>query len=146
MLLVSKGFKSALLGTQSFAQIFAGGEIRIFSGARPTSANRAQGNNLLGRVTRVGAGGPGLRFTLTDGNVIKTPSDAWRFLCDTAGSASWFRLVAAGDTGTDSNTAPRIDGDIGSTSSPSDMTLTTITFAVNDSLPIDGFLYTIPPL
>lgn len=146
MLLVSTGFKSALLGPKSFAQIFAGGELRVFAGTRPATANRAQGANLLGTVRRIDASDTGLRFVLADTYAIKTPGDRWQFICATPGNAGWWRLVAADDTGGDSNTAARIDGDVGTPGAPSDLTLAQTTFALHDALAIDSFLYTIPPL
>lgn len=146
MLLVSTGFKSLLLGPQSFAQIFAGGELRLFAGGRPASANRAQGANLIGTVRRVDPLNTGLQFVLVDSYVIKPPQDVWQLLAQTNGTVAWWRLVALGDTGTDSTTAARIDGDIGTAAAPSDMTLSLVNFNANQALPIDSFLYTIPPL
>lgn len=146
MLLVSTGFKSLLLGPQSFAQIFSGGELRLFAGVRPATANRAQGANLLGRVRRIDPVDSTLRFVLVDSYVIKVPSDLWQFVCETPGNVGWWRLVAPGDTGGDSNTAARIDGDVGTAAAPNDLTLARTAFSANDTLPIDSFLYTIPPL
>lgn len=146
MILVSSGFKRDILGRSSFADIFNGGEIRVFSGSRPSSANRAQGNNQVGRIYRVSATDSTLRFVMVDTYVIKPPSDEWRLLCTTPGNAGWWRLVAPGDSGGDSNTAPRIDGDIGTESAPAELTLSTRAFAANDTISIDSFLYTIPPL
>lgn len=146
MLLVSTGFKIALLGPHAFADIFAGGELRLFAGVRPDSANYAQGDNLLGTIRRIDPISTGLRFELAGPYVVKPANDRWRFLCATPGTVGWWRLVGAGDDGGDSNSAPRIDGDVGTTAAPNDLTLAQVTFAAHDTLPIDSFLYTIPPL
>lgn len=146
MLLVSTGFKIALLGPHAFVDIFAGGELRLFAGVRPDSANQAQGPNLLGVVRRISQLDTGLRFQLTGPYVVKPPADRWRFLCAEPGTVGWWRLVAAGDAGSDSSTAPRIDGDVGTAEAPNDLTLAQTVFAQHDTLPIDSFLYTIPPL
>lgn len=146
MLLVSTGFKAALFGPQSFAQIFAGGQIRLYSSVRPASADRAQTALPFATIRVLGAAGPGLAFVQAGGNVIKPPAAAWALVVAAPGTVAWWRLVGAADDGGDSLTAPRIDGDVGTPAAPSDLTLATTIFAAGDMLPIDSFLYTIPPL
>lgn len=146
MLLVSKGFKILILGPQSFAGIFGGGELRIFDSARPSGAEKAEPSTPIAVVRRVGNADAGLQFTQVDEFVIKPPNDEWTLFAPTSGTGVWWRLVASDDIGDDSPTAPRIDGDIGTTALPNDMTLTTATFAEGDLLPFDSFLYTLPPL
>ena len=146
MLLVSTGFKTALFGPQSFAQIFAGGQIRIYDSVRPASANSAETAVPFAIVQAMDGSGPGLTFALTAGNVIKPPVAPWALVASAPGTAVWWRLVGASDNGDDSLTAPRIDGDIGTTAAPADMTLATTVFTPGNMLPIDSFLYTIPPL
>lgn len=145
MLLVSAGFKIALLGSQSFAQIFEGGQLRLFAGARPSSANMGEPSQPIGVVTRTGSM-PGLQFVQTGEYIIKPPSDNWLLNTLQPGTPTWFRLVASGDAYDDSLTAPRIDGDIGNAGAPNDMTLDVSTFTPNTTLPFASFLYTIPPL
>lgn len=146
MLLVSTGFKAAILGPQSFEQIFNGGELRIFAGARPNSANAAEPSLPIGVVTRSDAPTPGLQFVQVNDFIINVPSDKWLLQTLQAGTAAWFRLIAPGDDFGDSLTAPRIDGDIGAPASPNDMTLDVTTFTPNTALPFSSFLYTLPPL
>jgi hypothetical protein len=146
MLLVSTGFKAALFGPQSFEQIFAGGEIRIYNSVRPASANYAETAAPFAVVQTVGGVDPSLVFVRTGGNVIKPPAAPWELMASAPGTAVWWRLVGAADSGADSLTAPRIDGDIGTPAAPSDMTLSTTVFVAGALLPIDSFLYTIPPL
>lgn len=146
MLLVSTGFKAAILGPQSFAQIFNGGEIRLFAGTRPNSANAVEPSTPIAVITRIGNPVPGLQFTMVGEYVIKPPGDNWSVVIESPGTPTWFRLVGPGDDGGDDLDAPRIDGDIGSTGKPNDMTLDVEALAANTSLPFDGFVYTIPPL
>jgi hypothetical protein len=146
MLLVSTGFKASLFGPKSFAQIFAGGQIRIYNSVRPASANNAETAVPFAIVQALGSSGPGLTFALAAGNNIKPPATPWALVASAPGTAVWWRLVGASDTGADSLTAPRIDGDIGTTAAPADMTLATDVFTPGNMLPIDSFLYTIPPL
>lgn len=145
MLLVSGGFKAALLGPNSFASIFQDGQIRIFAGSRPVSAERAEPSDPIAVVVRAGSN-PGLRFQLTDQYVIKPPTDFWRLKGLAPGTAVWWRLVAAGDTHADTASAPRIDGDIGTSTSPKEIVLNSTTITPGLELAFDSFLYTFPPL
>lgn len=146
MLLVSTGFKIALLGPQSFVQIFNGGQLRLFAGSRPGSANAAEPSLPIGVVSRVGATSLGLQFVQANDFVINVLSDRWQLDTLQAGTATWFRLVAPGDPFDDSLTAARIDGDVGTAAAPNDMTLDVTTFTPNTALPFNSFFYTIPPL
>lgn len=146
MLLVSTGFKTALFGPQSFAQIFAGGQIRVYGSPRPLSANDAETAVPFALIQVQGGGDPSLVFVQAGSNVIKPPAAPWALLASAPGTAVWWRLVGAGDLGGASMTAPRIDGDIGTTALPNDMTLSNTVFTAGSMLPIDSFLYTIPPL
>lgn len=145
MLLVSKGFKVALLGPSSFASIFAGGQIRIFAGARPASADFAEPSSPIAVVERAGADA-GLRFQQAEEYVIKPPADAWRLKGLSNGTAVWWRLVGAGDTHAATNTAPRIDGDIGTIALPQEIVLNTTSIVAGSVVAFDSFLYTLPPL
>lgn len=145
MLLVSTGFKSAILGPQSFADIFNGGELRVFAGARPNSADKAQPSDPIGVVRRAGVN-TGLAYIQEGAYIVASPGDLWLLNGLQPGTAAWFRLVAAGDDGTDSFAQPRIDGDIGTLAAPNDMTLASLTIAPNTAIPFSSFLFTIPPL
>jgi hypothetical protein len=146
MLIVSTGFKNAILGPKSFAEIFNGGSIRLFSGARPAKADLAEPVVPVGSIKRIGIGGVGLKFVLSGTYVIKPVNDLWQFLADQPGSVHWWRLVGPGDDAGDSLTLPRIDGDIGTSAAPADLTLTQTLFDAGATLQIDSFLYTLPPV
>ena len=146
MLLVSTGFKVAILGRSSFADIFNDGELRIFAGVRPNNANAGEPSQPIGVVTRIGAATLGLQFIQVAEYVVRLPSDRWQLNTLQPGTPTWFRLTAPGDIFADSITAARIDGDVGAASTPNDMTLSVSTFTANTALPFDSFLYTIPPL
>ena len=104
----------------SFAGIFNGGVIHIYSGTRPTSADNTATGTLLGTVTLNGGAfvagtlTNGLRFdTAVDGSIDKPATAVWQMTGLAAGSATWYRLVGnATDTGASSTTLPRIDGSI----------------------------------
>ena len=146
MILVSSGFKSAILGPQSFAQIFNGGMLRLFAGTRPESADAAEPTTPIATVAR--SDNTGLVFALAGQFVIRQPNDVWLLTALAAQTPTWFRLTAPGDVYTSASlTAPRIDGDVGTESGPSDMTLSvTLPFTVPGTFPFDSFLFTIPPV
>lgn len=146
MLLVSTGFKVALLGPNSFASIFEGGEIRIFAGTRPSSANAAEPSLPIAVVSRTGQSDSGLSFLQVGDFMIKPPSDNWLLTALQPGQLAWFRLVGKNDDGGASLTEPRIDGDIGTAAAPNDLTLSVTSMPAGTALPLDSFLYTIPPL
>lgn len=146
MLLFSTGFKASILGSKSFSSIFAGGEIRIFGGGRPGSANDAEPSAPIGVITRLSANGSGLQFAQANDYVIKPPSDQWVLTTLLAAKPTWWRLVAVGDAFGASFTAPRIDGDVGLNGSLNDMTMAGAVLSAGVELPIDTFLFTFPPL
>lgn len=145
MLLVSAGFKAAILGPQSFADIFNGGEIRVFAGTRPNSAELAEPSVPLGVIHRLGAL-TGLMFALAGEYVVNAPNDKWMLNVTQPGSPAWFRLVAANDGAGYVPDAPRIDGDVSVVGGGGDMIIGQVPLVAGTSVPIDGFWYTLPPL
>lgn len=145
MLLVSTGFKKAILGPSAFADIFAGGQIRLFAGTRPATADSAEPATPLAVIERAGAN-KGLQFYLFDQYVINKPGDKWRLRGLGSGTVVWWRLVGAADDGQASFSQPRIDGDIGSTTAPQEMVLASAVMTPTTLINYDSFMYTLPPL
>ena len=111
----STGLRNAMLGSQSFRDSLNGSELRIYSGPVPSTADDAVGAaTLLITVTVDGTGG-GLTFSDTpeNGAISKTSSEVWKGTISNTGNATWFRLTAASDTGASSQTAYRVQGNIG---------------------------------
>lgn len=145
MLLVSAGFKAAILGPQSFADIFNGGEIRVFAGARPNAPELPEPSLPLGMIRRLGANTT-LQFALAGAFVVKLPTDLWQLVAQQTGSPTWFRLVAPGDDyGYDANAA-RIDGDISLSGGGGDMIVAASSITAGSATSIDQFYYTISPV
>lgn len=118
---------------------FNGGFIAILSGSQPNSANTGATGTLLGTVTVNGDGTTGISFDAPVAGVIsKAAAEAWKFTGLAAGIAGWFRMYAAGDTitATDS-TKPRIDGAIGT--SGAELNLSNVTIAVGQVNTVDSF-------
>lgn len=145
MLLVSNGFKIGIFGRNSFADLFNGGKIRVFSGNRPSlSESQEPAGTWLGDVTWAGYD-TGLQFYQFGPYISKNTFDAWELRPVNNGTASWWRLVTSSDDGSGSLTAPRIDGDVGTIAAPAELLLTSTVLTADTSLPIDGFIFTIPP-
>lgn len=153
--LESTGFVAALLGPQSFDDIFLDGCIEVRTGPQPVNADAATSGTLLGRITRNGggwaAGSPtnGLRF-LRDGRfVFKDPTHIWRYSGIANGTAGWFRLLPnAADAGGVSLTAPRIDGEIGVNGEVGDfqMFFIDLNVVIASSFAVENWFYAKPPL
>ena len=156
-MIVSTGFKSRILGTEGFTEIFTRSAIFIFSGTRPASADDADSTGtLLGIVSWNGLPWDftstfnGLTFFKDGPYVLKDPSQNWVLNPTNSGIASWFRLYSAdpGDLRQTGYTFARIDGDIAPQSAPGDaeMVFESTTVVAGHPVVLDYFLYTILPV
>ncbi|GAA0721274.1 hypothetical protein [Dokdonella soli] len=150
---VSTGFKTDILGPSSFESIFNSGVIRVFSGLQPTTADMAEQGTLLGLITlngdfwlpnyRVN----GLTFTRSGPYIVKLPWQRWEIVPSSNGTAGWWRLITPLDDGNPSYSLPRIDGAISADpASGAEMILASTTLTTGTAIPLDSFLYTIPPI
>lgn len=145
MLITSTGFKTRIIGPQSFEQIFNGGSLHVYSGARLSSADAAAPEvNRLGIVGLTGFNG-NLSFARNGSYATIPLGQWWQLVVGASGLAAWFRLLAAGDAGDSSTSAPRIDGDIGTPSAPAEMVLSNTTLAAGTAVSIDSFVFTLTP-
>jgi hypothetical protein len=148
---VSTKFKEDILGPHSFASIFNGGRIKVFSGPQPATADHPETGAYLGEVSVEGnpwvvGGENGLNFVLDGPWATNDPAQAWRLVASVAGTAGWFRLVGRlGDTGGYSFAAPRIDGSVGAIDG-ADFRVPTTALTVGYSAPVQQFLFTLPPV
>lgn len=149
---VSTRFKEQILGPTSFAGIFNGGRIKVFSGAQPSTADHPEQGILLAEVSVGGlpwvvGGENGLNFVLNGAWITNDPAQAlWKLRTTTAGTAGWFRLVGRlGDTGEYSFAAPRIDGSVG-TSGTADFRVPSVELVAGASATVQQFLFTLPPV
>ena len=144
---VSTGLRNKLLDTGPLRTIMAGGLIKIYSGTAPASADDAigGGNTLLCTVS-VNSTGTGVTFdtTATNGTIAKNPSETWTGVNVAAGTASFYRLVAAADDGTSSATQARIQGDIGLAGA--DMNFTSTSLSLSATQTIDYYVVALTTL
>lgn len=143
MIILSDGLMQTL--TQNFATVFAGGSIRVFSGAPTTSADMAETGVLLGIISKNGDG-TGLVLSAFPTYVSMPGTDRWMYTALASGTAGHFRLVAPGDTGALSTTQPRVNGTIGVAFSGSDMEWDSVTVAAGATYSLDSFVYIVHPI
>jgi hypothetical protein len=119
------------------------GFIGIYTGAQPASADTGATGTLLGVVTRDGDGATGLQFGSASAGVIAKAAQVWRFTGLADGTAGWWRFYPAGDTPTsNSSTAARIDGSVGSAGA--DINMTNVTVQTSAVSTVDSFTITMP--
>lgn len=149
---VSSNFKARILGAESFASIFNGGRIAIFSGAQPSSADFVGVGTVLAYVTNLGlawmpnGAQGGLNFTPSGVWMANDLNQSWRLVGRAAGTAGWFRLFGKSLDNNDlSYSAPRIDGSVGAVS-VGDFRLVTTTMTVGYTAAVQQFLFSFPPI
>ena len=95
---LSEGLKNALLGTSALKDILANGQIRIFTGSQPGTAEAAETGQLLCTITL--ASGAMVSGVATNGINLATPSggaiakavtEVWSGQNAADGTAGWFR-------------------------------------------------------
>lgn len=111
---MSTGLCNKLHDTNPTKTIFNLGFLKIYGGTPPASADAAATGTLLCTVSN-NSTGTGLTFdpAATGGVLPKKSGEVWSGVNGTAGTATHFRLVAAGDTGALSTTEARVQGTIG---------------------------------
>jgi hypothetical protein len=96
-----------------FQAIFKDCFINVYSGTQPTSADDAPSGTLLCTFYSDGAAA-GLEFDDASAGVIsKKSTETWSGTAVASGTAGWFRMYQAGDSGTSSTTDCRLDGACG---------------------------------
>jgi hypothetical protein len=138
---LSDGLRNKILDTGSYSSIFNLCFIKIYGGGVPASANAAESATLLCTVSN-NSTGTGLTWDPAAGGTIsKKSSEVWSGLCS-AGTATHFRLVAAGDTGALSTTQARVQGLVGTVGS--DMNLASVALTGGATQNIDTYNWTLP--
>ena len=129
----STGLAAHLAVTGSLKDAFDGGLIRVYDGTPPASADDAVAGNLLWTIS-VDGDGTGLTFDASPvGRALVKPSAAVWGGATTAGTPTYYRLVAAGDTGASSTTQARVQGTVGAVAGV-DLFMTNPTLTTNSNL------------
>lgn len=143
----SKGFADMLAQTKSIDEIFTLGEIRVFSGAVPSTAEATVGASAtLWTITDTTLT-QGITFnTIVSGSRVlkKLATSTWGGTAADTAAATYFRLVgAATDNNGASDVLPRIQGTVGTVGSGADFIVASTTFAAGTKN-LSDFSITIP--
>ncbi len=127
---MSTGLCNKLLDTNPLKTIFNLGFLKIYGGSVPATADAAASATLLCTVS-VSSGGTGVTFetTASGGVILKKSSETWSGVNAASGTATHYRLVAAGDTGASSTTEARIQGTVGTGGADMNLGSTSLTSA-----------------
>lgn len=140
----STGLRNHLMDTGSFKSGMSGGSIRIFAGPAPADADAAETGTLLCVVTNNGTG-TGVTFAAAAANGVlpKAPGEVWLGTNVASGTATHYRLVATGDTGTASTTEMRQQGTVGTIGA--DMNISSVVLTSGAPQSIDYATMTLLP-
>lgn len=152
-LMCSTAFRTRILGRESFDDIIGGGCIRIFEGTQPASADDPEQGTLLGVGTIAGqtwvpgTTTAGIRWLQVGAWVQPVPGAPIAIAAIGTGVAGWFRIIGNGaDAGRASLDLPRIDGSIGTTAAPAQMTWADRNVLAGHIYPFDSLIFALPPL
>jgi hypothetical protein len=137
---ISKGLRTAMLGTGGFKAAMNGGFMDIYSGSQPSTPEDTETGTKL-----VSVGTASMNWgTAASGIIDKDGTSSWAGTCSVAGVAGWFRFYGPTKlTGADTaGTGLRFDGAIGSVSGEIIMTPTTL--ALNAPVIINSLALEIP--
>lgn len=133
-----------MLVTGSFKSLMDGGEIRIYAGTVPATADASIGGATLLCTIDAGIdGGIDFASSVTSAGVID--GDSGQTLSGTnveTGTATFFRHVMSSDDGTASATALRLQGDVGLIGA--DMNLSSVDLVSGATLTLDRVRYALP--
>lgn len=137
---LSTGARTSLLGTSDFQGTFNLCFIDVYSGSQPSSADAAPtGTKLMTYSVNHDDVTGGTWAAASAGAINKNSSEVWQAVGSVAGSAGYFRMRLAADTGVLSTTEIRMDGSIASSGSDMNMTDTAVTVGAIytlDSFPV----------
>jgi hypothetical protein len=141
---LSTGLVNKLMDTGSFKTTFAGCFIDIYSGAQPAAADdAASGTKLVTLYSDGTTTGLTMEASATDGILEKNASETWSGTAVATGTAGWFRMRQAGDTGTASSTTmARVDGSI--STSGAQMNLGSLTITSGAPFVLSAAAFTLP--
>lgn len=141
---LSDGLTKSLLDTTSLKGSLDAGEIRIFTGGPPTSANDAESGDLL-VIIKSDAGDSLLDFAaavLTAGVITKDLTQIWSGIASQSGTAGYYRFTKAADGGGSSTTIVRFQGNVSTSGAALNMSSVEIVVAATQT--IDTYIITQP--
>lgn len=140
----STGFRNHVLATGSVKSALDGKVIKVYAGTEPASADDALGSATLLVTISVDATGTGVTMnsTASGGQLSKNPSETWKGVIATSGTAAFFRMETAADTGASSTTAIRLQGNIALDGA--DLNFSTLELVATNERAINYFTVSLP--
>ncbi len=141
---LSTGLRNGILDANPLNTLLDAGEIRIFSGSGPSTANDTETGTLLVTINTVTGSGFDLKFLDTAASGVLSKSiNTWDGVAVATGTAGYFRYCAStSDAGGTSTTEIRIQGAVATSGAELNMSSTSITSAATTT--IDTFDITMP--
>ena len=135
----STGLRNYMLASGSFKQALAGTVIRVYGGTAPASADDAIGAATLLCTISVDGDGTGVTLdaTASGGVITKNTSEVWAGDVTASGTATFFRMEFAADTGAFSTTAVRMQGTVGLVGA--DLNFSSVNLTLGDARRINYF-------
>lgn len=138
---LSTGLRNGLLSGDDLKALLDGGEIRVYEGAVPSTADDSIGSAvLLGTYKN---GGSGITFdAAVNGVISKAAGETWGGTIAATGTPSFFRHVLSSDDGSASSTALRIQGTCGLVGA--DLNMASLSWTSGGTMqPIESYAITI---
>jgi hypothetical protein len=141
---LSTGLRNGILDANPLNTLLAQGEIRIFSGSGPSTADDTETGTLLVTINTVTGSGFDCSFKDTAASgVLSKQTNTWDGVAVATGTAGYFRYCAStSDAGGTSTTEVRIQGAVATSGAELNMSSTSITSAATTT--IDTFDITMP--
>ena len=142
----STGLRHKLLDTSPFRTLFNLGFLNIYAGTEPSTADAAivgGTHTLLCQISNNNTS-TGITFAANaaSGAITKNLSETWSKAAAASGTAAFYRLVSATDTGALSTTEARVQGSVGT--SGADLNLTTVSLSQGVVYTIDTYSVSLP--
>ena len=133
----STGLRTSMLVGPGVKPTLDGGEIRIYSGIRPATADDSLGAAVL-LCTVLLDGTDGIVFNDSTAGILTKPAGAtWTGDNVASGTATFFHIVQSADTGAASTSAPRLQGTVGVVGA--DLNLDTVALISGLPTPVSSF-------
>lgn len=141
----STGLRNSMLDTAPFKTTMALCFLDLYAGPVPAAADDAPtGATKLCRVT-LNSTATGLSWSAAAAaGVLAKAAEIWSGVNLATGVATFYRLVAAGDTAASSTTEKRVQGSIGLAGADMNLTNTSLTSGLTQT--IDFFVVSLPTL
>jgi hypothetical protein len=142
----STGLRNYMLASGSLKDALDGGEIRIYAGTVPATADAAIGSATLLCTITLEGGATGITFAAAAaaGVLQKNASEEWSGTNADSGTATFFRHVVDSDDGSESTTALRIQGTVNTVGADLNLSSTSLVAAAEQT--IDYYSVAIPTL